>query len=176
MDTPEPSHRRAVWATIAVVLLIVVGLVGYELNWIRQRRALHAEFETAGEIFVSNYSDFKGKISGSAAQSVEVLSPDVGFADLPPLGSNFPQRLLSWLGEPAAHQNTVYCLIADSAPHGEFMADGTPVVSYVEKIPKIIYARELFPEVGIDVILVKRGLLVPSTGRWDPALERAISP
>jgi len=29
--------------TIAVVLLILVGLVGYELNWIHQRRAAWAE-------------------------------------------------------------------------------------------------------------------------------------
>ena len=165
------------WLIVALVLAFVAGLAGYELNWIHQRRALLAESEAADKIVFLDYSVVKDETSGSAAsRSIEVVSPDIDYALLQPVGSKMLQRLLGWLGEPAAEQVTVYCLIDEAPPHDNVMPDGTPVASYVDKIPKIIRARELFPEAGINVRLVKRGLVVPSTGLRDPALEEAISP
>jgi hypothetical protein len=44
MDASTRSHRRAVWLIVALLLTYAVGLVGYEMNWIHQRRVARARW------------------------------------------------------------------------------------------------------------------------------------
>ena len=62
MDTLARSHRRAVWLIVALLLAFVVGLVGYELNWIHQRRLAWAKRERLPYSWADFYPQFPGSL------------------------------------------------------------------------------------------------------------------
>ena len=118
--------------TVGVVLLIVVGLIGYELNWVRQRRAAHAEWTRW-------YYRVDGVDSG--------LSVRVDVAKVPPLGINRFDKLvvsaLDW--DWGDHEVPVLCSNEDAkllahVPEGEARHEA------IMKLERVQHARRLFPE------------------------------
>lgn len=161
MNTQDRSHRRAVWLIVALVLAFVAGLVGYELNWIHQRRTFLAEQESASE---SEWDRAAEPFTGSSGEwELPPMSPTRGppplsITELPPLGSTVPQRLLQWLGEPDFGGSMVlYCLVDGDRTLAMLIA--------VDEIPKVSRARRLFPEAGVIVMLFARGGRGPTSVR-----------
>ena len=89
MTAPKRRWPQFSLRTMFVVVAVLGCSLGYELNWIRQRRALVHEAEILDRKF-QNY--------------VTGVTSDV----IPPVGSTLSQRLLSFLGEPATESCCVW--------------------------------------------------------------------
>jgi len=116
--------------TIAAML---GGWISYQLNWIRQRRALAAEGETISEL-LGNYT------TGVTSQ------------DLAPIGTTLPQRSLALLGEPAASQVYVYYVLPDK---DYFERDGYQYHWQPSDYAKVQRAQGLFPEAVIVAVIIQ---------------------
>ena len=45
MDAQDRSHRRAMWLIVGLLLVAIIGVVGFEANWVRERRVAWAEWD-----------------------------------------------------------------------------------------------------------------------------------
>jgi hypothetical protein len=126
MEDPDRSHRRAVCLIVGLLLAFTVGPVGYEMNWLRERRAFLVLLPVAYE---------------SPVPAVR-LAKQV----LPETPRNGAHSLAMWLlNEPA--KTTIVIPCPRETP-SLFVAGSFPVEA-VEDLDQIKLARRLFPEATI---------------------------
>lgn len=139
-----PKHRWFRWSlrTLFVVMTAIACWLGYELNWIRQRRAFIAQ-ETA-----VRYSHKKGR-SNAIAHRAGSASPSA------------PGGL--WLfGEPGYSS---VGFVSDSGARTKLH-----VLTARDRI-RLKTARRLFPEAVVNVVTVWDDSEGHGVGHWTPAVS-----
>jgi hypothetical protein len=145
MDPSARSHRRAFWLIFGLVLTYAVGLVGYELNWLLQRRAAW----DASRTWIGHHG----------ADELEGPFAARGFGPLDKLAmwlSGEPKR--AWFAVPTPARDSVVAALADGQfddvlKHSDVagLPDGILPEEIVESLEVVRRAHWLFPEAELTV-------------------------
>jgi hypothetical protein len=141
--------------TIAVVLLIVVAFVGYELNWVRQRRAARTEFADG----VAQFD------SGIGPNSAAPFSQTV-----PPRGVNYVDQFVIWALDKHSDHVLIPCPTDDAKLVATF-DDHTFDPEAIEELEQVRRARRLFPESEVLIMF-----LTDSDSKLIPFVRATVPP